>query len=91
MADLEIEEPRLRGAKPWYGRGVERMSWSWNINPMAIKGVDSQTLMAANLGRVETFYRGFLELPVVQRRSPPSPFEILQASRGAVTRLDPLA
>ena len=34
------------------------MSWSWNMNQMVIKGVDSQTFMAANLGRVENF-QGF--------------------------------
>jgi hypothetical protein len=35
------------------------------MNQMAIKGVNSQTFVAANLGRVEKFYRDLLELPVV--------------------------
>ena len=37
------------------------------MNQMVIKGVNSQTFMAANLGRVEKFYRDFLGLPVVKR------------------------
>lgn len=37
------------------------------MNQMVIKGVNSQTFMAANLGRVEKFYRDFLDLPVVKR------------------------
>jgi glyoxalase family protein len=36
------------------------------MNPMVIKGVNSQTFMAANLARVEKFYRDFLGLPVVK-------------------------
>jgi glyoxalase family protein len=37
------------------------------MNPMVIKGVNSQTFMAANLGHVEKFYKDFLGLPVVKR------------------------